>query len=42
MVGQIYLIDWGQARYGRLYLELPNYFTGAEALLYRDALVQSP
>jgi hypothetical protein len=36
--GQVYMIDWGQARYGPLYLDLPNYFTRDEALLYRDAL----
>src|SRR5581483_3117460 len=35
-----YLIDWGQARYGPLYLDLPNYFTPDEALLYRDALAE--
>ena len=38
--GQPYVIDWGQARYGSLYLDLPNYFTPAGALLYRDALAE--
>jgi hypothetical protein len=33
-----YIIDWGSARYGPLYLDLPNYFTQDEALLYRGAL----
>ena len=27
--GRPYLIDWGQARYGSFYLDLPNYFTPA-------------
>ena len=35
-----YLIDWGQARYGSLYMDLPNYFTPEGALLYRDALAE--
>lgn len=29
--GHPYLIDWGQARYGSLYLDLPNYFTPVHA-----------
>jgi aminoglycoside phosphotransferase (APT) family kinase protein len=33
-----YFIDWDQARYGSLYLDLPNYFTLDEARLYSDAL----
>ena len=32
------IIDWEQARYGPLYVDLPNYFSRDEALLYRDAL----
>jgi hypothetical protein len=38
--GRAYLIDWGQARYGSLYLDLPNYFTPDNVLLYRDALAE--
>ncbi len=38
--GHAYVVDWGQARYGSLYLDLPNYFTPDEALLYRDALAE--
>ncbi len=34
------LIDWGQARYGSLYLDLPNYFTPDTVSLYRDALAE--
>src|SRR5205823_6249849 len=33
-------IDWGQARYGSFYLDLPNYFTPQSVLLYRDALAE--
>jgi hypothetical protein len=36
--GRPYLIDWGQARYGSFYLDLPNYFTPDSVLSYRDAL----
>lgn len=38
--GQPYLIDWGQARYGSLYLDLPNHFGPGDVLLYRDALAE--
>ncbi len=31
-------IDWEQAAYGTLYLDLPNYFLVETALAYRDAL----
>jgi hypothetical protein len=31
-------IDWEQAAYGTLYLDLPNYFLVETALTYRDAL----
>lgn len=31
-------IDWEQAAYGTLYLDLPNYFIVETALVYRDAL----
>jgi hypothetical protein len=31
-------IDWEQAAYGTLYLDLPNYFLPETALVYRDAL----
>ncbi len=34
------IIDWGQARYGPLYLDLPNYFTPATVLFYREALAE--
>ena len=34
------IIDWEQARYGPLYIDLPNYFTREESLLYRDALAK--
>lgn len=37
---QGYILDWGQARYGPLYLDLPNYFARDDALLYRDALAE--
>jgi aminoglycoside phosphotransferase (APT) family kinase protein len=37
---QVSIIDWEQARYGPLYIDLPNYFTRQEALLYRDALAE--
>ena len=32
------VIDWEQAAYGTLYLDLPNQFTVETALVYRDAL----
>ncbi|MDP9383590.1 MAG: aminoglycoside phosphotransferase family protein [Chloroflexota bacterium] len=38
--GRPYLIDWGQARYGSFYLDLPNLFNQEQALVYRDALAQ--
>lgn len=36
--GRAAIVDWEQARYGPLYLDLPNYFARDEALPYRDAL----
>jgi aminoglycoside phosphotransferase (APT) family kinase protein len=36
--GRASIIDWEQAHYGPLYVDLPNYFSREEALLYRDAL----
>lgn len=37
--GDCYVIDRGQARYGPLYIDLPNYFPlRNDALRYRDAL----
>jgi thiamine kinase-like enzyme len=36
--GQPYLIDWAHARYGSLYLDLPNLFPGEAARLYYEAL----
>ncbi|MBN9388747.1 MAG: phosphotransferase [Chloroflexi bacterium] len=38
--GQPYFIDWGQAHYGSLYFDLPNYFSAQEALEYRVALAR--
>ncbi|MGN6701229.1 MAG: phosphotransferase [Thermomicrobiales bacterium] len=38
--GRASIIDWGQAHYGPLYVDLPNYFSREEALLYRDALAE--
>src|SRR5947209_15154520 len=38
--GRPYLIDWGQARYGSFYLDLPNYFTPDSVHSYRDALAE--
>ncbi len=38
--GRAYVIDWGQAHYGPLYVDLPNYFSRDEALLYRGALAE--
>jgi hypothetical protein len=37
---QPYFIDWGQARYGSFYIDLPNYFTPETVLAYRENLVQ--
>lgn len=37
---QARIIDWEQAHYGPLYIDLPNYFSREEALLYRDALAE--
>jgi len=37
-MGRAYVIDWGQACYGPLYLDLPNYFQPDHVLLYRAAL----
>jgi len=36
--GRPRLLDWEQAQYGSLYIDLPNYFSRQEALLYRNAL----
>lgn len=36
--GEPYFIDWGQARYGSFYLDLPNLFTPEQSQLYREAL----
>lgn len=36
--GNACFIDWEQAAYGPLYLDLPNYFLVETALAYRDAL----
>jgi hypothetical protein len=33
-------IDWDQVAFGSFYLDLPNYFSVATALCYRDALTQ--
>lgn len=33
-----YVIDWGQACYGPLYIDLPNYFDRDHVVVYRDAL----
>jgi hypothetical protein len=38
--GREYIIDWGDARFGSLYVDLPNYFSRQDALLYRDALAE--
>lgn len=35
-----YFVDWGQARYGSFYLDLPNLFSPAPASLYHQALAQ--
>jgi hypothetical protein len=36
--GHPYFIDWGQARFGSFYLDLPNFFLPDDVLHYRDAL----
>ncbi len=36
--GQPYLVDWGQARYGSLYLDLPNHWSPTTVERYRQAL----
>jgi thiamine kinase-like enzyme len=36
--GRPVFIDWDQAAFGSLYLDLPNYFSIETALCYRDAL----
>jgi hypothetical protein len=36
--GKACFIDWQQAAYGSLYLDLPNHFLVETALVYRDAL----
>lgn len=38
--GKPCLIDWDQANYGSLYLDLPNVFSVETVLLYRDALAR--
>jgi hypothetical protein len=38
--GEACFIDWEQAGYGSLYLDLPNYFSVETALTYRDALAR--
>src|SRR4029079_14959602 len=38
--GKGYVIDWDFAHYGSLYIDLPNYFSRDEALLYRAALAE--
>ena len=38
--GEARFIDWEQASYGPLYLDLPNHFTVETALIYRDALAR--
>ncbi|HZG67910.1 MAG TPA: phosphotransferase, partial [Herpetosiphonaceae bacterium] len=35
-----YVIDWGFAHYGSFYVDLPNYFSREEALVYRDELAK--
>lgn len=36
--GNRYIIDWGAAKFGPLYLDLPNYFSRDDSLVYREAL----
>ncbi len=36
--GEPYFIDWGQARSGSFYLDLPDYFAPDDACHYREAL----
>jgi hypothetical protein len=38
--GRASILDWEHARYGPLYIDLPNYFSRETALLYRDALAE--
>ena len=38
--GEFYIIDWGQARYGSFYLDLPNLFSHIDARSYYKALLQ--
>jgi Phosphotransferase enzyme family len=38
--GKPCIIDWDQANYGSLYLDLPNVFSVETVLLYRDALAR--
>jgi hypothetical protein len=38
--GRASILDWEHARYGPLYIDLPNYFSREQALLYRDALAE--
>lgn len=38
--GRVAIIDWEQACYGPLFIDLPNYFTRDEAPLYREALAE--
>jgi hypothetical protein len=38
--GRASILDWESARYGPLYVDLPNYFSREQALLYRDALAE--
>lgn len=35
---QPHLLDWEQAHYGPLFIDLPNFFSRDEALVYREAL----
>lgn len=36
--GRAYIIDWGNACFGSWYLDLPNYFSPEEVVIYRQAL----
>ena len=38
--GQPYFVDWGQARYGSFYLDLPNYFPPAASSVYHEVLTR--
>lgn len=35
---EVHIIDWGSARFGPFYFDLPNFFTREEALIYRAEL----